>query len=152
MVARLQYLEVSDLHKLEAWLREQDCLRSLMQTTPGAGHDGRPFRDDVTNSVNGREVRASGRWQATPQGDEPAPCYSIMASTRRYRERGSDAAVAAAEGSGRAWAPFKPAARERGAQRRRQTGKPSVASLRLAADARLRDRIGTTVGLADGTA
>lgn len=55
----------------------------------------------VADTVNGTETRVSERWTASERKRQPV--RSIHVSSRRWRERGTEAAVAAALGGGRAW-------------------------------------------------
>jgi hypothetical protein len=82
-----------------------------------AAHDGRATqgRDARVVAVNGQEVRSGERWHSTPM--QTRHCATITVSTRRRRERGTDAAVAAALGGGRQWHLFNARATQTDAKR-----------------------------------
>jgi len=80
--------------------------------------DARPAADrsSVRNGMRGdqREHRRDVRTRLSDDGT----CRSIIVSSRRQRERGTEAAVAAAHGGGRNWREFTPSVKRAAARRR----------------------------------
>lgn len=104
---------------------------------PKQGQQGRSTQRPYSRAQFGRDV-AAGKPRMLRDADLPAgstwqaggTCRSITVSSRRLRERGSAAALAAAQGGGRTWQPFSAPEQERG--RKGGAAAPSAAESRRA--------------------
>lgn len=98
-------------------------------------HDARPAKErgaarPYSRHQFGRDVARGSTRGFDPSDEGRDTCRTIHVSTRRMRERGTAAALAAAVGGGRAWEAWEAPARERGSRGR--AAAPTAAESRRA--------------------